>query len=294
MLLFLCNETNLTIYTAYENQQDNLFTFRLCLMNSNNVLIQHHNFGFIGNVLHFLIGFTKLAVVFYFVCGEVYADLNTMPPFAIQKEDPAPNQKKIENLLVKARQAFKKNRFTVPKNDNAVYFLEKILSLSPKDKNALGLFSEVYKTYIALAYKRLVNNDIKIAQKYHKKAEEISHRRNININLKKLTDLQNAIIKKRSKLKATLINNRVGKQELAKRELAIRIEQKKQMMNDLADFQKEIAEGWTELDRFDSELKIKETQKAEMKSKEKAFSIVEDKAIQLEAPTPLSPFLSPP
>jgi hypothetical protein len=263
-------------------------------MNSNNVLIQYLSFGFIGNVFHFLIGFTKLAVVFYFVGGEVYADLNTMPPFAIQKEDPAPNQKKIENLLVKARQAFKKNRFTIPKNDNAVYFLEKILSLSPKDKNALGLFSEVYETYIALAYKRLVNNDIKIAQKYHKKAEEISHRRNININLKILTDLQNAIIKKRSKLKATLINNRVGKQELAKRELAIRIEQKKQMMNDLADFQKEIAEGWTELDQFDSELKIKETQKAEMKSKEKAFSIVEDKAIQLEVPTPLSPFLSPP
>jgi hypothetical protein len=263
-------------------------------MNSNNVLIQYLSFGFIGNVLHFLIGFTKLAVVFYFVCGEVYADLNTMPPFAIQKEDPAPNQKKIENLLVKARQAFKKNRFTIPKNDNTVYFLEKILSLSPKDKNALGLFSEVYETYIALAYKRLVNNDIKIAQKYYKKAEEISHRRNININLKILTDLQNAIIKKRSKLKATLINNRVGKQELAKRELAIRIEQKKQMMNDLADFQKEIAEGWTELDQFDSELKIKETQKAEMKSKEKAFSIVEDKAIQLEAPTSLSPFLSPP
>ncbi|MCF6204319.1 MAG: hypothetical protein L3J59_11730 [Methylococcaceae bacterium] len=264
-------------------------------MNSNNVLIKYLSFGLLGNILHFLFGFTKLVVVFYFVCGEVFADLSTMPPFVIQKEVQVPNQKEIEDLLVKARQAFKKNRFTVPKNDNTVYFLEKILSLSPKDKNALGLFSEVYETYIALAYKRLANNDVKTAQKYHKKAEEISHRKNITINLKILKDLQSAIIKKRSKLKATLLKKNAVKEEVDKKELVLRNEKKKQMMNDLADFQKEIAKEWTEVGQFDSELKIKATQKTEMKSQEKDFSIDEDKAIQLETPTtPLSPFLSPP
>jgi len=263
-------------------------------MNSNNALIQNLSFGFIENVLHFLIGLIKVAVIFYFVCGEVYADLSTVPPFGIQKEGLAPNQKKIENLLAKARQAFKRNRFTVPKNDNTAYFLEKILSLSPKDKNALGLFSEVYETYIALAYKRLANNDVKTAQKYYKKAEEISHRQNVSIDFKVLTDLQKAITKKQSKLKASLIKNRVGNEALSDRGMSNRIEQKKQMMNDLADFQKDIAKGWTELDQYDSELKIKAAQKTELKSEEKAFSIVEDKPIQLEAPLPLSPFLSPP
>lgn len=263
-------------------------------MNRNNVLIQHLRFGFIGNILHFFMDLTKLAVIFYFVCGEVYADLSTMPPFAIQKEEPAPNQKKIEDLHVKARQSFKRNRYTVPKNDNTVYFLEKILLLSPKDKNALVLFSEVYETYIALAYKRLTNNDIKTAQKYHKKAEEISYKRNVSIDLKVLTDLQKAITKKRSKLKASLIKNRVENEEFSNRDLSNRIEQKKQIMNDLADFQKDIAKGWTELDRFDSEQKIKAAQKAKRKSQEKAFSIAEDKAIQLEEPPALSPFLSPP
>ncbi len=263
---------------------------------SNNVLIQYLRFGFIGNILHSLFGFTKLAVVFYFVCGEVYADLSTMPPFEIQKEEKeesAPNQKKIEKLLVQARQTFNRNRFTVPKNDNTVYFLEQILSLSPKDKNALDLFSEVYKTYIKLAYKRLANNDVKIAQKYHKKAEEISRKRNVSIDLKVLTDLQNAIIKKRSKSKATQ-KKRTGKQEQANRELAKRIERKKQMMNDLSDFQKEIAKGWTELDQFDSEQKIKAVQKEKQTSQEKELSIDEDKAISLEAPPSLNPFLSPP
>jgi len=182
------------------------------------------------------------------LCGSVYADLSTMPPLKAQAN-------KIENLLIKAQTAINKKQFTLPKNNNAVYYLDQLLSLSPDNESALNYLTEIHDIYIALSYKKLDKNNIKLAQAYYNKAQNIAIRFNILIDSPALANLQDSINERQKLVQAK-----------KDRTSAKKIEKEKQMMAELADLQREIAFSQSMMDQYETELK-KHTNTAKSSSK---------------------------
>ena len=133
-----------------------------------------------------------------FVNETAFADLSTIPPLV--KSPQQQKQAQIKSIIKKARQAINKNRLTKPVNNNAVYFVQQLFTLSPKDKRGFKILSEVRNSYTVLAYKKLSNNQISQAQTYHNKAKMIARQFNITFDSKPLANLQRNINKRQRTL----------------------------------------------------------------------------------------------
>ncbi|MCK5830804.1 MAG: hypothetical protein KAH20_10935 [Methylococcales bacterium] len=229
----------------------------------------------------FVILIIPLLAFFYLAYGVAYADLTTQPPSRLQVEQT--NQKKIESLLIKARMAISENRFMVPKKYNSVYYLSQILILSPDNKQALSTLTEVFDTYTGLAYIELDKKNIKLAQRYHKNAKKIAHQFTIKTDQQVLVDLQEAITKRQ-----------VGLHQLSEANKLLfsdkKIKQKKQLMNELADLQREISVSQSMMNQYREE--IKSNNKA-ISLASKAEESTQVKSEQTTTDVSKSPALSP-
>ncbi len=195
----------------------------------------------------FLIPTIPLLAFFYLAHGVVYADLRTQPPLGVQAEQT--NQKEIESLLVKARMAISENRFMLPKKNSSVYYLSQILVLSPDNNQALSILTEVHDTYTGLAYTKLDKKNIVLAQRFHNNAKKIAHQFSIKTNSQVLIDLQEAITKRQVELHRLSETN---KSRLSDK----KIREKKQLMTDLADLQREIVVSQSMMEQYREELKV--------------------------------------
>ncbi len=198
-----------------------------------------------------------LVTLFCLVYGVAYADLSTVPPQKIQKEQLNSNLAIIENLLVKARAAMSKKHFMTPKNKNAIYYLDQLLMLSPGNHRALNALTEIYNTYITVAYKNLNKKNIELAQKNHTKAKKIVSQFNINNDSQTLIDLQDAIVIRKAEIQT--LNVPIREQQTSSK----KNEKNRQMMTELADFKREITMSQPKGDQYDVELKTQEKQQQE-------------------------------
>jgi hypothetical protein len=134
----------------------------------------------------------------HFIIETAFADLSTIPPLV--KSPQQQKQTQIKSIITKARLAIKENRLTKPVSNNAVYFVQQLFTLSPKDKRGFKILSEVRNSYTVLAYQKLGNNKISQAQTYHNKAKMIARQFNITFDSKPLAILQRNIIKRQKSL----------------------------------------------------------------------------------------------
>ncbi len=215
---------------------------------SSNKFIQWFGIILRRSIFHLAIPITSLTTLFCLVYGTANADLSTIPPLKVQKEQQTPIQTKIESLLVKARTAISKKRFTLPENNNAIYYLDQLLVLSPDNKPAQSALIEVYDICTRLAYRKLNKNNIKLAQKYHNNAEKIADQFNINIDTHALIDLQNKIDTRQAKILKFRATQK-------KRIAAKKNKKKKQMLTELADLQREIALSQLKMAKYKTKLK---------------------------------------
>ena len=224
-----------------------------------------------------LIPITFLCLIF----GSVNADLSTIPPLKSQEKQVNTNQTTIVNLLIKARTAINQKRLTLPKKNNAVYYLDQLLSLSPDNESALNYLTEIHDIYTNLAYKKLDENNIKLAKTYYDKAESITSQFNIDIDSQVLTNLENIIITRQAKLKKRI---RVNKDRTS----AKKIKKKKQMMSELADLQREIAFSQSMMEQYKAKLKqhkkavnssTKTEKKAQITKQKPSLSLTEQEKI---------------
>ncbi len=196
--------------------------------------------------------------LFCLICGVAYADLSTIPPQKVQKEQLNPNLAKIDNLLVKARAAISKKQLSTPKNKNAIYYLDRLLMLSPGNNRALNAVVEIYNTYITVAYKELNKKNIEIAQKNYTKAKKIVSQFNIKNNSQTLIDLQDAIVIRKAELQT--LNAATKDQQASSK----KNEKNRQMMVELADFEREIILSQPKMDQYKIELKTQTQKKQEV------------------------------
>ncbi len=212
-----------------------------------NNYFQWFTYNFVEGIFRLVISVTTLIVLFYLFYGLAYADLSTIPPQKVQEDHLDSNQRKIENLLVKARTALSKKRLTTPKNNNVAFYLGQLLLLSSDNKHILNISTEVYYNYIGLAYKKLDKNNIELAQEYYDMAEKIVQQSNINIDSQELIGLQDTINTRQAKIEALNIATKP-------RTSAEKIEQKKHIMTGLANLQREIVLNQSKMDQFKAEL----------------------------------------
>jgi hypothetical protein len=154
------------------------------------------------------ISLTKSIVVFHslvLITESTYADLASVPPiFEATKQS---NQAQIELLITKARATIRSRQLTAPARNNAVYYVNKLLTLSPGDKRGQALLTEVCDTYVELAYKSLKKNETESAQQFHDKAIEVTRPHKIDYDYKMLAELQGEI----DLLKLTLRRTKLSK-----------------------------------------------------------------------------------
>jgi len=194
----------------------------------------------------FVVPVIPLLAYFYLVYGVAHADLRSQPPLKIQVEQT--NQKEIESLLAKARMAISENRLMMPKNNNSVYYLSQLLALSPDNNQALSILTEVYDIYTGLAYIKLDKEKIELAQRFHNNAKKIAHQSAIKTDPQVLIDLQEAITKRQVELRQLSETNKARLSDK-------KIKQKKQLMTELADLQREIHVNQSMMDQYREELK---------------------------------------
>jgi len=129
------------------------------------------------------------------IIRTAYADLKTPPPLVTLKKQSA----QIANFMAKAETAVNETRLTTPAGNNAVYYAEQILALSPEDDRAVSILTKVINAYTSLVREQLGNNDIKAALMYQNKAEKIVRNFNIGSARQPLADLRLEILNKRAK-----------------------------------------------------------------------------------------------
>lgn len=71
----------------------------------------------------------------------------------------------LQNLLLLVDQAINDNRLTVPKNNNAMYFLSEAISVSPNDESISKKIEQVKAMFLAQLEYTLANNRLSIAKK---------------------------------------------------------------------------------------------------------------------------------
>ncbi len=239
-------------------------------------LTQGFGLNFTRSNFCFTIPIIILVTLFCLVYEVAYADLSTIPPQKVQKEQLNSNLAIIENLLVKARAAISKKQLSKPKNKNAIYYLDQLLMLSPGNKRALNALTEIYKTYITVAYKHLNKKNIELAQKNHTKAKKIVNQFNINNDSQTLIDLQDAIVIRKAEIQKLIVPTR-EQQTLSKKN-----EKNRQMIAELANFKREITMSQPKVDQYKVELKTqgkKQQEASRVLTKKPSMSLADQERI---------------
>ncbi|MFV2055657.1 MAG: serine/threonine protein kinase [Thiohalomonadales bacterium] len=105
------------------------------------------------------------------------------PAVLIKNVDKKPNQQlRVENarkvlisdLFTRADQAIALQRYSIPKDDNAIYYYRKILTLQPKHTKALKGMQEIEQRYADIVIAHIGNQKWKNAQKSIKKIRLIA------------------------------------------------------------------------------------------------------------------------
>jgi hypothetical protein len=93
----------------------------------------------------------------------------TTPPRADREEgrdQPHPEQGEIDALLAKAELAMSKNRLTVPSEDNAYTYYQRVLALDPENAQASAGIGRIVNRYRQLARQRLRRGDWRGARRF--------------------------------------------------------------------------------------------------------------------------------
>lgn len=161
-----------------------------------NKISQSLGFNLSNNIFSPALAISVFYLVFF--VGSVKADLNTAPPIVLPVKQQ--NQTQIESLIVKANNALGKKFLTRPENINAVYYVEQILLLSPKEKRAFDILTKVCDIYTSMAYRRLKENKIALAQRHYYRAIKIVRQFNLYLYDPKMANLQREISLRRKKI----------------------------------------------------------------------------------------------
>lgn len=130
----------------------------------------------------FFIGYC-LTLVF---ANKVIAEIRTLPPM-INTE----LTQKIETrqLIVKAEAAIKEFRLNKPYQNNALFYIESLLSQAPKNSRIHLLVIEVVQTYKKIAFKKTSKQQNESALVHYKKALKVANKYNLTAELKELSSL---------------------------------------------------------------------------------------------------------